>query len=56
MIDLVRLALEKETSGETNRGCAVDTLRIAEQLACALIDGTEGLEREAKRGPWSKQA
>ena len=51
LIRTCRIALENDTSGEANREADVAAvLELTEAIASIVIDGTEALSREARRG------
>jgi hypothetical protein len=54
LVRICRIALENDTSGEANREADVAAvLELTEAIASIVIDGTETLSREAKRGIWA---
>ncbi|MCE6951692.1 hypothetical protein LAZ29_12215 [Cereibacter sphaeroides] len=53
LIRTARHALENDGTADDARACAANTLEVAELLMELLMDGCEGLERSARRGPWA---
>lgn len=54
LIRTARLALENTTSGENPIHSAATVLDLAEAISEFLEGGVDGLQREAKRGPYAE--